>query len=79
MSEQHVAIELRDLDCHQLLSGLDVLIEQWKATANYLRTGEVDSEVCIRKSHSEHEATSIAESYIAIRDDIRYQIKRQTG
>ena len=79
MPKPHVEIKLRKLDCHQLLDGLDVLIEQWQATANYLRTGETDPEVCIRESHSEHEAVSIAELYIAIRDEIRHQMKRQAG
>lgn len=58
----------------QLLDGIDVLIEQWEATAEYLDTGRIREDVCLRESHSLHEAEAIAEIYRQLRDRIWEQL-----
>lgn len=57
----------------QMLDGLDVLIEQWEATAAYHRYGEVGDEV-IRECSDAEEAESIAEAYGEIAAAIREQL-----
>ncbi len=69
-----VTIVVEDDDLDQVLDGLEVLIEQWEATAEYLTTGEVREDVCIRESHSAHEAESIAAQYARITSVLREQL-----
>jgi len=69
-----ISIKLSRNDFGQLLDGLDVLIEQWDATEDYLVEGRVREDVCIRESHDPHEARAIAETYRNLRERIREQI-----
>lgn len=63
-----VTITLSSNDLGQLIDGLDVLIEQWNATADYLENGTLRDDVCIRESHDPNEARDIAEHYKRIRE-----------
>lgn len=62
----------------QILDGLDVLIEQWEATAAYHRYGEVGDEV-IRECSDAEEAEGIAQTYGAIAATIRAQLTTADG
>ncbi len=68
-----ITFKMSSNDLGQLLDGLDVLIEQWEATAEYLETGLAREDVCIRESHSVHEAESIAAIYRDLRNRLREQ------
>lgn len=57
----------------QILDGLEVLIEQWDATAAYHRTGEV-SDILIRECSDAEEAEWIAGYYREIAEEIRRQL-----
>lgn len=59
----------------QILDGLEVLIEQWEATAAYHRTGEV-RDVVIRECSDAEEAEWIAGFYTKIVADLRQQMER---
>jgi hypothetical protein len=59
----------------QIVDGLEVLIEQWQATAEYLNTGESDADVCIRECSDAREAESIAERYREIRGFLVNKLK----
>lgn len=71
---EEITFVLTRNDVGQLLEGVEVLIEQWEATAQYLETGRVREDVCIRESHSVREAESIASIYRELRDRIREQL-----
>lgn len=62
-------------DAGQLLDGLDVLIEQWQATCEYLRTGESKEDICIREASDAEEADAIAQMYQGIYEKIRGQMR----
>lgn len=70
-----VTVTLSSNDLGQLINGLDVLIEQWSATADYLENGKLREDVCIRESNDPQEARSIAEHYKRIREVL---IKQQS-
>lgn len=72
MDKLNVTLSRNDLG--QILEGLDVLIEQWEATADYLENGGMSEDVCIRESHSANEANSIADTYRQIQGTIREQL-----
>lgn len=57
----------------QILDGLEVLIEQWEATARYFRTGEV-GEYVIRECSGAEEAEGIAGHYREIADELALQL-----
>lgn len=57
----------------QLLDGIEVLIEQWEATAAYLRDGEIGEWEIRECSHTE-EAENIAASYAEMAASIRSQL-----
>lgn len=59
----------------QILDGLDVLIEQWHATAAYHRTGEIGDST-IRECSAAEEAEWIAGFYREIAEDIRRQLPK---
>lgn len=59
----------------QILDGLDVLAEQWDATAAYHRTGEV-GDIAIRECSDAAEAEWIAGFYREIAEDIRRQLPK---
>jgi hypothetical protein len=63
----------------QVLDGLDVLIEQWDYTAEYLEHGMVRDDVLIRECSDAAEASAIAEYYRRIREAIREQYARGTA
>ncbi len=58
-----ISIRLSRNDVGQLLEGINVLIEQWDATAHFLSTGEMTADACIRESSDSHEAACIAKLY----------------
>lgn len=57
----------------QILDGMEVLIEQWDATAAWFRTGEV-GDITIRECSDAEEAESIAGYYREIAAEIRRQM-----
>lgn len=59
----------------QILDGLEVLIEQWEATAAYFRTGEV-GDTTIRECSDAEEAEWIAGFYREISDGIQQQVAK---
>jgi len=58
----------------QILDGLEVLIEQWEATAAYHRSGEIADSV-FRECSDAEEAEWIAEFYASIVLEIRGQME----
>lgn len=74
MSNFEQPILLSRNDIGQLLDGLDVLIEQWEATAEHLETGRSSDDECIREAHDAQEARDIAATYLQIRNRISEQI-----
>lgn len=58
----------------QLLDGLEVLIEQWEYTAEYMATGLVRDDMSVRECSDEDEAIKIAAYYQRIREAIEGQI-----
>lgn len=58
----------------QILDGLEVLIEQWDATAAWFLTGEV-GDIPIRECSAAEEAESIAGYYREIAVEIRRQME----
>jgi hypothetical protein len=62
----------------QILDGLEVLIEQWEATATYFRTGEV-GDTGIRECSDAEEADWTAGYYEEIAAGIRAQLADQTA
>jgi hypothetical protein len=71
-----VTFSLPDIDAGQLLDGLEVLIEQWSYTADYLETGCVRDDVSLRACHNSEEALFLSEYYASIRDSLRDQYLR---
>lgn len=69
-----VQLRLPRRDVGQILDGLEVLIEQWDATAAWFRTGEV-GDIPIRECSGAEEAESIARYYQDIAAEIREQMK----
>jgi hypothetical protein len=57
----------------QILDGLEVLIEQWRATATCLRTDQVGDQI-IRECSDAGEAERIAGFYEEIATEIRDQL-----
>jgi hypothetical protein len=57
----------------QMLDGLEVLIEQWSYTAEYLETGLVRDDICSRECADPEEARSIADYYQQVLDEIQRQ------
>jgi len=74
-SDTFVQLSLPRNHVGQILDGLEVLIEQWEATARYFRTGEV-GEYAIRECSDAEEAEWIAGHYREIADDIERQLPR---
>lgn len=72
-TERLVQLSLSRNHVGQVLDGIAVLTDQWDATATYLRTGEVGSEI-IRECSSPDEAGRIAALYRTIAAEIREQL-----
>ena len=72
-TDHQVTLTLPDNFAGQLLDGLDVLIEQWDATAAYHEHGDVGDDIIIRECTDAHEAISIADFYREIAAMIREQ------
>lgn len=71
---ENIQISISRNDLGQLLDGLEVLIDQWQATANYLTTGVIeDHDTCIRECHKPEEAQAIAQTYRHIADQLMQQ------
>lgn len=62
----------------QILDGLEVLTEQWGATAAYHRTGEI-GDLLIRECSDAEEAEWIADFYERIVAEIRGQMQSTCG
>lgn len=69
-------IVLSRCDAGQILEGIEVLIEQWNETAEFHRTGNIDSDVCIREATDANEAESIVATYRDIRNRIASQMQQ---
>lgn len=80
-----ISLKLSELHVGQLIDGLNVLIEQWEATANFLATGALAEErvgaepPIIRECSDLDEALSIAALYREIREAIDTQYEVATG
>lgn len=78
--EKHYKIELDEHDLGQLLDGLEIRVESWKRTADYLRTGEMPNGelFIIEECSDEEEADGLAARYQAIIKSIRSQMEAQS-
>ncbi len=63
----------------QVLDGLEVLIDEWAYTAEYLEHGAVRQDMVVRDCHKPEEARRMAASYSKIYDDIAQQYRAATG
>lgn len=72
-TERVVQLSLPRNHVGQILDGISVLTGQWDATAAFLRTGEVGSEI-IRECSRPEEAERIAALYRTIAAEIREQL-----
>lgn len=70
---EQVSVTLSRNEFGQILDGIEVLIEQWVATEQYLATGLV-SDIGIRDATDPEEAANIAEYYRDIASRIRAQL-----
>ena len=61
----------------QILDGLDVLIEQWEYTAEYLESGLMRDDLALRECTNPEEARWLAAYYGEIRSSVRQQINFQ--
>ncbi len=77
--EKFYQIKLGEHDWGQLLDGLEIRVESWRRTADYLRTGDMaDGELfLIEDCSDEEEADGIAACYEAIIKNIRSQMEAQ--
>jgi hypothetical protein len=69
-----VTLRLSRLAVGQMLDGLDERMQSWRATAEYMDTGESPEGIVINECTNEHEATAIANLYEEIIDSIRAQM-----
>ena len=74
---KQILICLDEHDLDQLLDGLRVRAESWRATERYFETGEADR--VIEECTDAHEARTIAESYERIIVSIVVQRKSSVG
>jgi hypothetical protein len=59
----------------QMLDGLEYLIEEWQATAEFLETGYMpDDSMGVRDCSGPEEALKIAQYYTRIRDQLAAQL-----
>lgn len=76
--EEEVIIKLSRLDVGQLIDGLQVRLEAWRATQLYLETGEFPSgDFSIEDATDAEEAEQIADHYERIILSITQQVKLQ--
>jgi hypothetical protein len=76
---QELQLRLSRNDVGQIIEGIDVLIEQWDATAEYLETGNCPDDVCIRETSDVYECRKIASAYREIRSRISVQMESQVA
>jgi hypothetical protein len=76
---QELQLRLSRNDVGQIIEGIDVLIEQWEATAEYLETGNCPDDVCIREASDVYECRRIALTYREIRSRISSQLESQVA
>ena len=75
-ADESVSLRLSRNAIGQILDGLEVLAEQWEATADYLRDVELpDEDVLIRECSDEREAGKIAAYYRRISGLIESQLE----
>lgn len=75
-SDTTVAIRLSRNEAGQVLDGLEVLLDQWIATAVWHETGTPpDDDTPIRECSGAREANVIAETYRSIYDKIYAQLQ----
>ena len=67
-SEPTVQLSLPREFVGQILDGLEVLIEEWQYTADYLETGLVRDDMMSRECSSSQEAASVAQHCRLIRE-----------
>lgn len=76
ITEETVSLRLPRNAVGQILDGLEVLAEQWEATAAYLQHGELpEGDVAIRECSDEREAGKIAGYYRRISGVITSQLE----
>jgi len=71
---ENVTLSMSRNDAGQLLEGIDILVDQWEATVEYLATGRIREDICIRESHSLHEAEKITSIYRGLRETVSHQM-----
>ena len=62
-SDKVVTLTIPRGDLVQIIEGLEVLSEQWEATALFYQTGEADEDAVIRECSGEREASLIHRDY----------------
>jgi hypothetical protein len=72
--DEELTLRISRNDLGQIIDGVDVLIEQWDATAEFLETGIAPEDVCIREASSVRECRAIADRYRSIRRRLRAQV-----
>ena len=68
--EKAVTITLPRDFLGQIIDGLEVLIDDWRATAVWLETGYSEDRIIIRECSSSREAENLANYYTRIRDHL---------
>lgn len=74
MQDDIIELKLKDNHVGQIIDGLNVLIEQWDATREYMETGESKADFIIRECNDAEEAAAIADFYREIEADLRSQM-----
>jgi hypothetical protein len=74
-----INLSLPSLDVGQILDGLQIRMEKWAYTAEYLRTGRITKPYCIEECSSADEAQRLADYYGSIIRSTEEQAGFPTG
>ncbi len=74
-----VTLSLPALDVGQILDALNIRMEQWAYTADYLRTGRISKPYPIEECSDADEAQRLADYYGSIIRSIEEQASLPTG
>lgn len=74
-----VNLTLPALDVAQVLDALNIRMEKWAYTADYLRTGRISESYTIEECSDADEAQQLADHYASIIQSIEEQAGLATG
>ena len=74
-----INLSLPALDVGQILDALQIRMEKWAYTAEYLKTGHISKPYCIEECSSADEAQRLADCYGSIIRSIEEQAGFPTG